>query len=698
MPTYSWSTKSFNLNLYYRIRIKCALRTLTASSTNTAPKQAPAVRPVSSYATGDVVSILCKNGRLKNAVSNLYHLNQVGTVNIYVSLLQTCTKMKALAEGKRVHAHMIKTGFETGIFVGTKLVIIRMQQAGMHPNGFTFTSVISACACIAVLEPGKQVHAYVIKAGIDSDVFVGSSLVTMYGTCGDIDNARQVFDTISERNVVSWNAMISGYAQNGRIEDAEELFDKMPERNVVSWTTMVAGYVQNGTVEIARHVFDKMSERSVVSWTAMIAGYAQNGHGEEALKLFYQMQSTGTKPNQSTFSSILNACAGCAALNQGKHVHVSIIKTGFQSDVVLWSALVDMYAKCGSIQEALHAFNKMPERNAVSWNAMITGYAQHGYGKEALQLFEQMQHRGIKPNSITFVGVLSACRHAGLVDEGWRYFSSMDQDHCIVPEAEHYACMVDLIGRAGHLDEAEAFINKMPFKPDVVVWGALLGACRIHVNMELGECAAEHLLELEPQNAAAYVLLSNIYAATGRWDDVVKVRKMMKDRGVKKRPGCSWIEVENREHAFVVADRSHPRTKEIYAALERLDLQMKAAGYVPDTNFVFHELEEEQREYLFSHHSEKLAIGVIKNLSICVIPIWRRRRNTSPATIGRTLIAFRHIRTPSGTYTAISFCISGFPLVNGWSNLSARRSASDQTGRILPGRWTSAWCSKFKEK
>lgn len=280
-------------------------------------------------------------------------------------------------------------------------------------------------------------------------------------------------------------------------------------------------------------------------------------------------------------------------MEQGKQVHACIINSGFVSDVVLGSALVDMYAKCGSIKEARQVFDFIPLRDVVLWTVIVTAYGKHGFGKEVLQLFEEMKQSGLKPDDVTFLAVLIACSHSGLVSEGWHYFNTMTRDHCIPPRAGHYACMVDLLGRAGCLDEAYDFIKKMPFKPNVTVWGALLGACQAHGNMELGKVAAEHLFELDPQNAGNYVMLSNIYATAGKWGDMLKLRKAMKDRGIKKEPGCSWIEVKSRVHVFPVGDRSHPQIQEIYAMLQKLAGQMKEAGYLPQTNFILNGIEEQ---------------------------------------------------------------------------------------------------------
>eukprot|EP01018_Ginkgo_biloba_P013194 Gb_32453 [translate_table: standard] len=576
----------------------------------------------------------------------------------------------------------------------------QMQRKGIQPNEFTFASVLPACGDLAALEQGMKIHEEIIRSGFQSDIFVVNALVDMYAKCGSIANARNLFDKMSRQDVVSWNAMIAAYTRNGlsdealvlfhrmqrtgiepnqrtfvsvlpacanlgaleqgmeiheesirtgfqsdafirnalvdmyakcgSIETARYLFDKIPQRDVVCWNAMIAGYAQNGHVDDALRLFQAMPERDVISWTAMIAGYAQNGQGVEALKLFQRMQLAGVKPYPNTFASVVPACANLAALEQGMEIHEEIIRCGFQSDVFVESALVDMYAKCGSIKMARDLFDKMHHRDAVSWTAMIAGYAMHGYDEESLKLFEQMEHSGINPNHVTLVCVLSACCHAGLVDEGQQYFDCMSDYYHITPAMEHYVCMVALLGRAGRLDEVQDFINKMPIEPDASVWSCLLGICRIHNNIELGEQVAERLFELDPKNAAHYVMLSNIYAAAGRWDDSENVRRLMKDRRVKKPPGCSWIEVNKQVHTFLVGDRSHSQIQKIYAKLERLSRQMKAAGYLPDTRFVPHDVDEEQKEQILCHHSEKLAIAfglintpsgttirIIKNLRVC---------------------------------------------------------------------------------
>eukprot|EP01018_Ginkgo_biloba_P030832 Gb_14950 [translate_table: standard] len=379
-------------------------------------------------------------------------------------------------------------------------------------------------------------------------------------------------------------------------------------------------YALCGSIDIACHMFDNMQERDLVAWNAMITGYAKCG----------SIEAARVKPDMITMVSLFSACAHLAALQQGKCIHDYVIRSGFEFDVSVGTALVDMYAECENIEIACLLFDKMCEKDVVSWNVMVAGYGMHGYGKHVISLFGQMQRAGMKPDSISFVGLLSACSHAGLVDEGWKIFNNMSRDYCITPIMEHYTCMVDLLGRAGLLDEAQGFIKKLPIEPDACVWGALLGACRIPCNVELEKLVSECLLDLDPNNAGNYALLSNIYDAAAMWDDVAKVRAMLKYMELEKSPGCSWIKIKNRVHTFLVGDRSHSQSEKIYAMLESLAGQMKEAGYVPDMSFVLYDVEEEEKEQILYTHSERLAIAfglistnagtpiqITKNLCMC---------------------------------------------------------------------------------
>ncbi|XP_057837922.1 pentatricopeptide repeat-containing protein At4g02750 [Cryptomeria japonica] len=527
---------------------------------------------------------------------------QTGFMNLGNRLVTMYAKCGCLVEGYKVLIElgesdvvswtvMISAYARIGCAQEALALFIRMRKQGIKPDHFTFASVLPACVSLDRL---KEVHGDVLRYGFQSDVFVGSALVTMYAKCGRVEDACNLFDGMPERNVVSWNAMIAGYSQNGFMDEALKLFQKMPEKNVVSWNsmiagyaqigkinealklfkqmgkqnvvswnTMIAGYAQNGFIDKAVDFFWQMPDRNEVSWTAIIAGSAQNGYAEEAVKFYREMELRGMKPTYITFVSVLSACADLAALEQGMQIHQEIVRSGVESIVTVGNALLDMYAKCGSIENAKDLFDRMPQHDVISWNTMITGYAMNGSGKEALNLFEQMLCMGIIPDHVTFVGVLSACCHIGQVDMGWRYFHSMSQDYHINPSIEHYTCVVDLLGRAGLMSEAYNLICKMPTKPGLSVWRCLLGACSSHNNKKLGELVADHLFELNPESDSPYVLMSNICAAAGQWSNIEVLRKRMKDRGVTKKPGCSWIEVDKQLHAFLVGDKSQPQTDEI---------------------------------------------------------------------------------------------------------------------------------------
>ncbi|KAH9542357.1 hypothetical protein CY35_13G001100 [Sphagnum magellanicum] len=530
----------------------------------------------------------------------------------------------------------------------------QMQQKGVQPTPVTLTGVLNACASMFALQEGRCTHEQIIESGWESDVFVGSSLVDMYAKRGSMEDAERVFNKMLSRNVVTWNTMILGYVKCGQGSKALELFQQMQQEGVQSDPVTFVGvlnacasmvaleegrhaheqiiqsgyesvavvgnslidmYAKCGSIEDAKRVFNKLPSRDVVSWNVMIFGHVKYGQGQKARELFRQMQEEGVQPTPSTVVGVLNACASVVALDEGRRAHDWVIKSGWDLNVFVGNSLIDMYAKCGSLEDALKVFNKMPSRDVVTWNAMIVGYAIHGLGKEALKQFEQMREEGVQPDDTTFVCLLSACSHSGLVDEGLRFYSSMSTVYMISANFQHYTCMVDLLGRAGRLHEAENMVLAMPYKPQVAAWMALLGACRIHGNVEMGKRAAKQVLELEPENAAGYVLLSNLYTATGNRDLSENIEQQRKERSVKKHRGHTWIEVDNEVHTFVVDDQHHPQMIEIHAELKRLSGLMHDAGYVPDTNFVLHDVEEEEKVFNLCHHSEKLAIafGLIKS-------------------------------------------------------------------------------------
>ncbi|KAH9293476.1 hypothetical protein KI387_041319 [Taxus chinensis] len=541
----------------------------------------------------------------------------------------------------------IISGYAQNGFVEKALEIAkRMQLAGVKPDSLTFASILPVCTTMGALEKGIEIHQKLIETRFLTNVVVMTALIDMYAKCGRMEKAHKLFDEMPQRNVVSWTAIIAGYAQNGQVgkaldilnqmqlagtkpssstfvsilpacakmgaleegmdihqkiiengylsdvvvvtslidmyakcgsmHEAQELFNKMQNADVISWNTMIAGYAQNGVLDEALSLFKEMPHRNTVSWNAIIAGYAQNGLVEKAVEIFKKMQWTDINPDKSTFASILPVCAKMGALEQGMELHQKIIQSGFLSDVVV-TALIDMYSKCGSIKNAHALFEKMKPPDVASWNAMVAGYAMHGHSKDALKIFELMKHTGTNPNHVSFVCILFACSHAGLVDDSCRYFNQMTHSYCIRPTIDHYVCMVDLLGRAGCFEEALNFIIKMPIKPDSVVWLSLLGACRSHKNMQLGDFVASLLFQLDPTDAAPYVILSNIYARASRWTEAQKK-----------------------------TDHSHKH--EIHASLEKLSWKMKTIEYIPDTRPVLNDVEEE-KEFLVDHHGEKLGMA-----------------------------------------------------------------------------------------
>ncbi|KAK7246078.1 hypothetical protein RIF29_40936 [Crotalaria pallida] len=418
---------------------------------------------------------------------------------------------------------------------------LHMGRAGFAPNDYTLSTLLRGVIGTVLDVLVQQVHARALRLGLNLNVFVGSSLIRAYASLRDKEGLCRVFDDVLMKDVTSWNALVAGYMELGSVDDGQRMFDLMPERNIISWTTLVAGYIRNKRVDEARSVFDEMSERNVVSWTAMISGYVQNMRFMDALELFQLMFKSGTRSNHFTFSSVLDACAGCSSLPMGLQVHLCIIKSGIPGDVIYLTSLVDMYAKCGDMDAAFRVFESIPNKNLVSWNSIIGGYARHGLATRALEEFDRMDKVGVTPDEVTFVNVLSACVHAGLVEEGEKHFVAMLTKHGIQAEMAHYSCMVDLYGRAGKFNEAEKLIKNMPFEPDVGLWGALLAACGLHSNLELGEYAAERIRKLESNHPVPYSMLSKIQGEKGIWSTVYELRDMMNERQVKKQKAFSWV-------------------------------------------------------------------------------------------------------------------------------------------------------------
>lgn len=583
------------------------------------------------------------------------------------SVLSACSMLNFIEGGKQIHAYVLRMGIEMDISVGNVLIDFYTKcgnvQAGLRlfdqmlmkniiswttmiagymknsydweamklfsemvrlcwkPDGFACSSILTSCGSLEALEHGRQVHAYTIKVNLEIDDFVKNGLIDMYAKCDSLSDARRVFDATMDHSVVSYNALIEGFSRKEKLHEALNLFQDMRQRSfqpslltfvsllglsatlltlelskqihglitkygffldLFASSALVDVYSKCSCVRDARLVFDEMNEKDIVVWNAMFFGYTQQLESEKAFKLYSDLQILKQKPNEFTFAALVTAASNLASLQHGQQFHNQIIKMGLNNDHFVTNSLVDMYAKCGSIEEARKAFSSAVWRDVVCWNSMISTYAQHGEAEEALKMFERMIKEGIKPNYITFVGALSACSHAGLVKDGLYYFNSMDH-FGIEPGTDHYACIVSLLGRSGKLFEAKEFIEKMPIKPAAVVWRSLLSACTVAGNVDLGKYAAEMAIMSDPADSGSYILLSNIFASKGMWVDVKRVRETMEFNGVVKETGHSWVEVNNEVHKFVARDRFHSEADLIFSVLDSLILQMKWSGYVPDT-------------------------------------------------------------------------------------------------------------------
>ncbi|XP_027352459.1 pentatricopeptide repeat-containing protein At3g29230 [Abrus precatorius] len=491
----------------------------------------------------------------------------------------------------------------------------QMQRNGVVPDNFTYPFLLKACNAPSLLPLVQMIHAHIEKFGLDADIFVPNSLIDSYAKCGsvgldaamrlflimeerdvvtwnsmigglvkggELESACRLFDEMPVRDLVSWNTMLDGYAKAGEMEKAFGLFERMPERNVISWSTMVCGYSKAGDMVMARVLFDKCPVKNLVIWTTIISGYAEKGLVREATELYEKMEEAGVKPDDGFLFSILAACGESGMLGLGKKIHESVRRCRFRCSTNVLNAFIDMYAKCGCLDAAFGVFcGMMAKKDVVSWNSMIQGFAMHGHGEKALELFSRMVNEGFEPDKYTFVGLLCACTHAGLVDEGRNYFYSMEKVYGIVPQVEHYGCMMDLLGRGGHLKEAFMLLRSMPMEPNAIILGTLLNACRMHNNVDLARAVCEHLFKLEPSDAGNYTLLSNIYAQAGDWMNVANVRIQMKNTGGQKPSGASSIEVEEEVHEFTVFDQSHPKSDDIYQMIDRLVQDLRQGGYVP---------------------------------------------------------------------------------------------------------------------
>ncbi|XP_047179696.1 pentatricopeptide repeat-containing protein At5g08305 isoform X1 [Vigna umbellata] len=433
--------------------------------------------------------------------------------------------------------------------VNSLSIFLKMLRLGVAPDYFTYPFLVKASARLLNQEIGVSVHAHIIQSGHESDRFIQNSLIHMYASCGNIMWAQKVFDSIQGKNLVSWNSMLDGYANCGEMVTAQKVFDSMLEKDVRSWSSLINGYVKAGEYS-------------------------------EAMSIFEKMRAAGPIANEVTMVSVSCACAHLGALEKGKMIHKHIVDCDLPLTLVLQTSLVDMYAKCGAIEEALLVFRRVSksQTDVLIWNAMIGGLATHGLVEESLKLFKEMQTVGIEPDEVTYLCLLAACAHGGLVKEAWHFFENLNK--CgMTPTIEHYACMVDVLARANQLTTAYQFICRMPIEPTAAMLGALLSGCINHRNLALAETVGKKLIELEPNHDGRYIGLSNVYAVDKRWDDARSMREAMDRRGVKKSPGFSFVEISGVLHKFIAHDKAHPDSEETYCMLNFVVRQMKFSWY-----------------------------------------------------------------------------------------------------------------------
>ncbi|XP_030974730.1 putative pentatricopeptide repeat-containing protein At3g47840 [Quercus lobata] len=544
----------------------------------------------------------------------------VNSVFVGSALVDMYTKVGKIQQGCRVFDEMpvrnvvswtaVITGLVQAGYAKEGLVYFsEMQRSKVEYDSYSFAIALKACADFGALNYGREIHAKTMKKGFNESSFVANTLATMYNKCGKLVYGMRLFEKMRTQDVVSWTTIITTLVQMGQEEHAIEAFMKMKGSDVspneYTFAAIISGvanlaitecgeqlhahvlriglvdslsvansiitmYSKCGQLMSASMVFHGMTRRDIVSWSTIIAAYSQGGYGEEAFEYLSWMRREGPKPNEFAFASVLSVCGSLAILEQGKQLHAHVLSIGLEHTAMIQSALINLYSKCGSIKDASKIFDVAENEDIVSWTAMINGYAEHGCSQKAIDLFVKIHTGGLKPDSVTFIGVLTACSHAGLVDLGFHYFTLMINEYRINPSKEHYGCMIDLLCRAGRLNDAERMIKSMPFQRDDVVWSTLLRACRIHGDVDRGIRAAEEILKLDPNCAGTHITLANIYASKGRLSESANVRKIMKSKGVIKEPGWSWIKVKNLLSAFVAGDRSHPQGEDIYCMLDLL--------------------------------------------------------------------------------------------------------------------------------
>lgn len=501
-------------------------------------------------------------------------------------------------------------------------VFRRMYELGVHKlDHATLTTVASACDVPDLLYVNKMIHCLVHLSGYDRDITIGNALLTSYFNCGCFNSGRRVFDDMLEKNVVTWTAIISGLAHNQLYKEGIQMFVRMCHGlihpNILTYLALLTAcsglqalkegcqvhglihklgfgsdiyiesalmdmYSKCGSVDEAWKIFESAEKLDEVSMTVILAGLVQNGFKEEAIWFFVKMVKAGIRIDSNVVSIFLSVFCVDTSLCLGEQIHSLIIKKGFFTNPFVGNGLINMYSKCGDLKDSVRVFHEMLEKNSVSWNSMIAAFARHGDGLRALHLYEEMRLEGVNPTDVTFLSLLHACSHVGLVEKGMMFLGMMTRVHGMHPRPEHYACVVDMLGRAGLLNEAKRFIEELPEEPDVLVWQALLGACSFYGDSEVGKYAADHLLTLAPENPSTYILMANIYSSKGKWRDRSRALRNMQKTGLNKDVGISWIEIDKKMHSFVVGDTMHPEAELTYGVLAQMLRFMRHEGYVPD--------------------------------------------------------------------------------------------------------------------
>ncbi|KAJ8447928.1 hypothetical protein Cgig2_012063 [Carnegiea gigantea] len=523
----------------------------------------------------------------------------------------------------------------------------KMVSEGVRPDSSSFSVAIKACTSLSDFQMGAEIWHLAVDYGYKYDVFVGSSVLNMLAKGGKMEEAKTVFDGLGRKDLVCWTVMITGFAKSGQGMEAVGIYGQMREEgfegdgvvmlgliqactdlghvkmglsihghmirrnlpmDVFACTSLVDMYAKNGQLDLAHRVFSSMPQKNVVSWSALISGYAQNGFAGEALDLLIEMQTHGYKLDLASLVGAILACSHVGYLRKGKSIHAYILHRQ-EFECVSATAMIDMYSKCGALLSARVLFDQVSSKDVILWNAMIAGYGIHGHGKAALSVFLDMIKASSKPDDATFASLLSALGHSGLVEEGQYWYNEMINRFNIIPREKHYACIVDLLARAGRVEEAFKLVKSMKEpEPGISTWVALLSGCHNHRKFSIGEVAAKKVLQLEPDDSGIYSLAANFFAAAQKWGEVAKVRKTMRKMGTKKVPGYSMVEVKGKLHAFLMEDKSHYQHEQMVLLIDKLDHEMRAMGYRPKTQFVFHDVEEEVKVRMLTNHSERLAI------------------------------------------------------------------------------------------